>query len=582
MSKKSSRLLQTALLLLLCLVLTMPSSLAAKKPDRTDIRVSLRRLNLTDAAWMTLEGRYLARCADGAELLLPADANVTVFLRSGKLILFSGGVSLSAGKRLTLLRQQEGDTVPGIRFNLQQGFYPGDLTLSVKDGSLQAVLTLPLETYLQGVIPYEMSDSFPLEALKAQAVCARTYALNKTNPDADYDVVDTTNDQVFKGLNTAYQNTALAVTATEGLVLTYKNKLITAWYSASNGGQTELPQHVWGGDDIPGCFDMTDDPWDAENPDSLVRKVILKKDGSNLSAAFLRLLREALQSEPEMKFFDLEDGSPFRVDLIRSMQLTTPRYKEPSRLMTRLDISFSCSAALKPGAVRPQDDGGELDIRDLMGEEPAAVPSPTPEVGDGERAPVPAGSFDVTLDLFPDALNALALSISGANNELITLTEDDTAFTLTSARFGHGVGMSQRGAEYQAKKDHRCFEEILSFYYPGAKLKQYSGESAPLPTPDPDLAVTPGPVPTATPRPTLMPVTEDLPEGAWLASVENIDDDSTLNLRREPSPAAEILMRLFRHQKLIVLENAEVNGWARVKTDAVEGYVMISFLQKIK
>ena len=582
MSKKSSRLLQTALLLLLCLVLTMPSSLAAKKPDRTDIRVSLRRLNLTDAAWMTLEGRYLARCADGAELLLPADANVTVFLRSGKLILFSGGVSLSAGKRLTLLRQQEGDTVPGIRFNLQQGFYPGDLTLSVKDGSLQAVLTLPLETYLQGVIPYEMSDSFPLEALKAQAVCARTYALNKMNPDADYDVVDTTNDQVFKGLNTAYQNTALAVTATEGLVLTYKNKLITAWYSASNGGQTELPQHVWGGDDIPGCFDMTDDPWDAENPDSLVRKVILKKDGSNLSAAFLRLLREALQSEPEMKFFDLEDGSPFRVDLIRSMQLTTPRYKEPSRLITRLDISFSCSAALKPGAVRPQDDGGELDIRDLMGEEPAAVPSPTPEVGDGERAPVPAGSFDVTLDLFPDVLNALALSISGANNELITLTEDDTAFTLTSARFGHGVGMSQRGAEYQAKKDHRSFEEILSFYYPGAKLKQYSGESAPLPTPDPDLAVTPGPVPTATPRPTLMPVTEDLPEGAWLASVENIDDDSTLNLRREPSPAAEILMRLFRHQKLIVLENAEVNGWARVKTDAVEGYVMISFLQKIK
>ena len=70
--------------------------------------------------------------------------------------------------------------------------------------------------------------------------------------------------------------------------------------------------------------------------------------------------------------------------------------------------------------------------------------------------------------------------------------------------------------------------------------------------------------------------------GVKFASVENIDDDSTLNLRREPSPAAEILMRLFRHQKLIVLENAEVNGWARVKTDAVEGYVMISFLQKIK
>ena len=79
-----------------------------------------------------------------------------------------------------------------------------------------------------------------------------------------------------------------------------------------------------------------------------------------------------------------------------------------------------------------------------------------------------------------------------------------------------------------------------------------------------------------------MPVTEELPEGAWLASVENIDDDSSLNLRTEPSPAAEILMRLFRHQKLIVLENAEVDGWVKVKTDAVEGYVMLSFLQEVK
>ena len=578
---KPSRLLRTALLLLLCIVLILPSALAAKKPDRADIRVSLRRLNLTDTVWMTLEGRYLARCAEGAELLLPADANVTVFLRNGKLILFSGGVSLSAGKKLTLLRQQEGDAVPGIRFNLQQGFYPGDLSLSVKDGSIQAVLTLPLETYLQGVVPYEMSDSFPLEALKAQAVCARTYALSKMNPDANYDVVDTTNDQVFKGLNPEYKNTVLAVTGTEGLVLTYKNKLITAWYSASNGGQTELPQHVWGGDDIPRCFDMTDDPWDAENPNSLVRKAILKKDGSNLSPAFLRLLRNALKAEPEMNSFDLEDGSPFRVDGIRSMRLSAPRYKEPSRLMTRLELSFSCSAALKPGFTGPQNDSDELDIRDLMGEEPTPTPAPTPESAEGEPVPVSAGSFDVTLDLFPGVLNALALSISGSNNEIVTLTEDEHSFTLTSARYGHGVGLSQRGAEYQAKKDNRSFEEILSFYYPGAMLKQYGGESAPLPTPDPALAVTPGPAPTATPRPTLMPVTEELSEGAWLAEVENIDDDSSLNLRAEPSPAAEILMRLFRHQKLIVLENAEVDGWAKVKTDAIEGYVMLSFLKPV-
>ena len=585
MKKNHCRLIfRAALILSLCLILCMSRAAAANKPadSPADIRVRLQRLNLTDRIWMTLEGRYLARCGDGTELLLPASAKVTVFLRDGRLILFTEGVSLSAGRSLSLMRQQENDAEPGIRFNLQQGLYPGDLALSVKDGAIQAVLTLPLETYLQGVVPYAMRDSFPVEALKAQAVCARTYALSKMDPGAEWDVVDTTNDQVFRGLSADCKNTALAVAETEGLVLTYKNRLITAWYSASNGGQTELPQHVWSGGDVPACFEMTDDPWDAENPDSLTRTAVLNKDGSNLSRAFLRLLREALKSEPEMKDFNLEDGAPFRVDAVRGLQLTAPRFEEPSRLMTKLQISFSCSAALKPGHTRQQEDGGELDIRDLMGEEPTAAPAVTPEPETGEPVPVSAGSFDVTLDIFPDVLNALALSIYGAGNEIVTLSEDDSTYTLTSGRYGHGVGMSQRGAQYQASKDNRGFEEILSFYYPGSKLKQYSGEAAPLPTPDPALAVTPGPAPTATPRPTLMPVTEELPEGAWLASVENIDDDSSLNLRAEPSPAAEILMRLFRHQKLIVLENAEVDGWVRVKTDAIEGYVMLNFLQPVK
>ena len=131
-----------------------------------------------------------------------------------------------------------------------------------------------------------------------------------------------------------------------------------------------------------------------------------------------------------------------------------------------------------------------------------------------------------------------------------------------------------------ASEGKKTFKDILSFYYPGAKIKRYRAEAAPLPTPDPVLCETPGPIPTATPRPTLMPVSEELPEGAWLASVENIDDDSSLNLREKPSAGSKVLRRLYKHQQLIVLEEAEVPGWARVKTDVVEGYVMLSFLQK--
>ena len=529
------------LLLLLCIALALPlSALAAgsKKSSASEIRVLLTRLNLTDEAWMTLEGRYLARGANGTEVLLPAGAQITVLLRDGQLALFHDGLSVNAGAELQLLRRQDGDIEPGIRFNLFAGVYPGDLTLSVQDGAIRPVLKLPLESYLLGVVPYEMSDSFPVEALKVQAICARTYALSRMNQNrsAEWDLVDNTNDQVFRGTPAQNENSARAIEETAGLVLTYKDKLITAWYSASNGGQTELPGNIWKGDSIPGCFAMTDDPWDAQNPDSTVRTAVLGRDGSGLSRGILRLLHQELSKEAELAGRLPEKPEDLKVDAIRSVKLTTPRYAAPSRLMTRLEITL-----------------------DALG-----------------------GTWDTALDLFPEAVFFLGLSVYGANNEIVTVSEDETGFTLTSGRYGHGVGMSQRGAQYMASKGKKTFKEILAFYYPGAKIKRYAGESAPLPTPDPVLGETPGPVPTATPRPTLMPVSEDLPEGAWLASVEHIEDDSTLNLREKPSAGAKIVRRLYKHQQLVVLEEAEVIGWVHVKTDVIEGYVMYSFLENVE
>ena len=529
------------LLLLLCTMLALPlSALAAgsKKSSDNEIRVLLTRLDLADEAWMTLEGRYLAKGANGTEVLLPAGAQVSVFLRNGQLALFYDGLSVNAGAELQLLRQQDGDIEPGIRFNLFAGVYPGNLTLSVQDGAIRPVLKLPLESYLLGVVPYEMSDSFPLEALKVQAICARTYALSRMNQNrsADWDLVDNTNDQVFRGTPAQNENSSKAIEETAGLVLTYNDKLITAWYSASNGGQTELPGNIWNGKEIPGCFAMTDDPWDAQNPASTVRTAVLGKDGSGLSRGMLRLLLQALSKEAELAGLLPEKPEDLKVDAIRSVKLTTPRYAAPSRLMTRLEITL-----------------------DAFG-----------------------GTYDTVLDLFPEAVFFLGLSVYGANNEIVTVSEDENSFTLTAGRYGHGVGMSQRGAQYMASEGKKTFKDILAFYYPGAKIKRYRAEAAPLPTPDPVLCETPGPVPTATPRPTLMPVTEELPEGAWLASVEHIDDDSTLNLREKPSAGAKIVRRLYKHQQLVVLEEAEVIGWVHVKTDVIEGYVMYSFLENLE
>ena len=518
------------------------------------IRVLLSRLSLSDRADLTVAGRYLARSAGGTELLLSDGTQAAILLRENRLILFSGGLSADMGTTLFLTRLQSEEAVPGIRFNLQPGFYPGDLTLSVENGRIIPVLTLPLEAYVRGVVPYEMGDSFPEEALKAQAVCARTYALSRISQKRNWDVTDTTSDQVFRGWDAGNPKSDKAVEETAGLVLTCSGKLITAWYSASNGGQTELPANIWPGE-APPCFAMKEDPWDSENPDATIRICTLARDGSGLSPAFVRQLQQAVTADPLLQE-RFPDGDSFRLKQLVALELMTPRYSAPSRLMTQLRVTFELPAQ-QAADNRDATEEADLTISELLSD----------------------ALVTVTLDLFPETVISLGLSVAGADNEIITLREDETSFTLTAGRFGHGVGMSQRGAQQMAGAGEKSFQEILAFYYPGAEIKKATDLPEALPTPPPPLIPDPGPAPTATPRPTLMPLPDIMPEGARIATVENIAEDSSLNLRALPSAGAEILMRLFCHQPLLVLEQSDVPGWVYVRTDSMEGYVMESYLQ---
>ena len=358
-------------LLLACLLL-LPAGSFAKGENPSEIRVLLRRLYLADRADLTLSGRYLARSETGTELLLSDGAKVTVLLQDRQLILFSGGVSAAMGGKCSLLRQDSGEKTPGIRFNLQAGFYPGDLSLSIDEGKIRPVLTLPLETYLQGVVPYEMGDGFPEEALKAQAVCARTYALSHLDPKSAWDVVDTTNDQVFRGIPANSPKSSAAVTDTAGLVLTCDGKLITAWYSASNGGQTELPSNIWTGD-VPRCFAMTEDPWDAENPEATVRTCTLNRNAADLSPAFVKLLRKAALSNDLLRD-SVPDEKDFRIQRLVSLELITPRYAAPSRLMTQMKVTFELVPRREdPSAAESTEEEDDLDITELLSAVPVTV-----------------------------------------------------------------------------------------------------------------------------------------------------------------------------------------------------------------
>ena len=557
------------LVMLLMTVLLVP----ARAEIETIVRVWLRRLDVTDSLRIQVQGEYML---EGGSMRFGDGTVMDVVLRGDRLVLHSGPLAVVMGPSMKLVRC-ESEISGALRLAGNDGLYEGDLALDISEGVIRPILHIHVEDYLLGVVPYEMGDSFPLEALKAQAIAARTYALRKSGSSGAYDVEDTTNDQAYRGRNTYSPLSEQAVRETERLVGTYNGSLAQCFYSASNGGQTELGQHVWPTDD-PNAYaymDMRDDPYDYENEASSVKRFTLPKkptDGAiapALHAVLVHGLADQLKAQ----------GLPTMADQVRfdefvKVEALTPKYEEPSRLMTQMRFDV------------------KLSVRDCLYRAPAITPVPTPAPS-ATPMPTPAPTatpafsdyravdqvFSVTLPIFTTVEQAMGLSINVTQNELIQVVDIGDAYMIESRRFGHGVGMSQRGAQQMAEKYGMSCQDILAFYYPGLTIMQYTAQREPLPTIDMSVMATPAPTPSPTPRPTLMPVTHTkLKNGEYVAVVSNIDDDSSLNLRMEPSLSSDVLRRLYKNQKLIVM-NATDDGWSHVRTDVIEGYVRSEYLQ---
>lgn len=147
------------------------------------------------------------------------------------------------------------------------------------------------EDYLYGVVPVEMSSGWPLEALKTQAVAARTYAIANLGRRASlgFDLYDTVSDQVYKGFSVEKPDTTSAVDATRGQILTWQDRPIAAFFHSSSGGETDDALAVWGQDlpYIQGAKDLDPSPnaeWNAwfEPVDVSKALVALGHDVGNL------------------------------------------------------------------------------------------------------------------------------------------------------------------------------------------------------------------------------------------------------------------------------------------------------------
>lgn len=134
--------------------------------------------------------------------------------------------------------------------SVKRKWYRGHFKV-INDGlGLTVINDIPLEKYLQGVVPSEMPSSWEHEAHKAQAIAARSYAIANKGKRAKYgyDLKDTPEDQAYGGASAEKSNTNDAVTETAGIVLVCQGKIISAYYSASAGGRTNTGGQVWSKD----------------------------------------------------------------------------------------------------------------------------------------------------------------------------------------------------------------------------------------------------------------------------------------------------------------------------------------------
>jgi stage II sporulation protein D len=189
----------------------------------------------------------------------------------------SGGVSLrSAGGRdlgtyrtpLALVGGPGGIQVRGRALNgVTSGRYRGTLELRpAAIGGLSAIDALDLESYVRGVVGGEMPPSWPAEALRAQAVAARTYALATTKAGDGFDQYADTRSQVYEGIAGETATTDAAVTGTQGELVVFAGKPIVTYFFSSSGGRTENVENSFLGAQPEPYLVSVDDPFDAAAP----------------------------------------------------------------------------------------------------------------------------------------------------------------------------------------------------------------------------------------------------------------------------------------------------------------------------
>ena len=340
--------------------------------------------------------------------------------------------------------------------------YRGGFQYARREGALLTVVNyVEIEDYVGGILPYEMNNAWPLEALKAQACCARTYALSSLNRHSSVgaDLCVEEHCQVYRGRGQANARTDQAVDETAGMYITYNGSLCETYYSSSNGGASESCVNVWGS--VRPYLIGVIDPYEADMASRI--------PGYNWTITYTQAeITQRLRG----RGFDCATIVSMAVSRytptgnVLTVTMTDANGREWSfsrrgELITALGVPtqhFNIGeAAWEPGGMFANDPAQQVDTGIQYyaiggGGQAAAV--------QGETIYAITGSGSVEI-----ADGEEGVSAGGSSNGMV-----NGVFYIRGRGRGHNVGMSQYGAYSMAEYHGKTFIEIIQFYYTGVDV----------------------------------------------------------------------------------------------------------------
>lgn len=319
-------------------------------------------------------------------------------------------------------------------------------------GDLNVINCVELEDYVKGSIPSEMSNTWPLEALKAQAVCARSYVIANIGKHSYYDVCPTEHCQMYEGTGKANATTDAAVDQTAGQFMTYDGKLCIAYYASSNGGASENSENVWP-NAVPYCRGVID-PYEADittiapgyswtityTAEELGTR--LRNLGYNIGTILTLVVSEYTNT-----------GNVYKITLTDSNGVTRSFSKgeQIRSILGVKSIRFSINGSSATSDVYVNDANSKI--------------------SGGLQSSYAIGGSGLMEILGQNKL--YAITGTGETTEIGKETGTQSTpgvFVIKGTGRGHNVGMSQWGAYSMAKFHNMTYDQILKYYFTGVTI----------------------------------------------------------------------------------------------------------------